>query len=202
MYSVNLSIWVSLIVCWVFLHKERTPEELATYHSRFLIPVESILLLLGSSNKGIIVHRSPITRVAPSTSVAPIFTVAPHQVRHSPIFSDVCHQVHQSPISGVTPSTSVAPIDTVAPSTSVPFTNLQCYAFYKGCTNLNCCACYKCYTHHHCCTSTVAPFYSVAPFICCYFMPCDYATRQFHIINNLATNVNMPCQLFNCIVEI
>ena len=89
----------------------------------------------GSSNKSIVVWRSPIftvaphhvyhsliSSVAPSTSVAPISTVAPHQVHHSPI-------------SSVAPSTSVALIDTVAPSTSAaPFTDFQCCAFYKCCT--------------------------------------------------------------------
>ena len=100
---------------------------------------------------------------------------------------------HHSPIFSVVPSTSVVPIDTVAPSTSAPFTNLQCYTFYKGCTNLHWCAFYKCCTHCHCCASTVAPFYSVDPFGSCYFVPCDYATRQFYITNNLATDVNTPC---------
>ena len=50
--------------------------------------------------------------------------------------------------------------------------------------------------------STVALFYSVSPFVSYHFVPCDYATRQFHIINNLATDVNTPCRLFNWIVEI
>ena len=50
--------------------------------------------------------------------------------------------------------------------------------------------------------STVAPFYGVAPFVSYHFVPCDYATRQFYIINNLATDVNTPCRLFNCIDEI
>ena len=31
---------------------------------------------------------------------------------------------------------------------------------------------------------------------------CWNATLQFYNINNLATNVNMPCQIINCIVEI
>ena len=30
----------------------------------------------------------------------------------------------------------------------------------------------------------------------------DYATRQLYIINNLATDVNTPRQLFNCVIEI
>ena len=47
---------------------------------------------------------------------------------------------------------------------------------------------------------TVAPFYSIAPFVSYHFGPCDYATRQFYIINNLATDVNT--RLFNSIVEI
>ena len=37
-------------------HRELTSEALATYQSWFSIPVESILLLLGSRNKGIVVQ--------------------------------------------------------------------------------------------------------------------------------------------------
>ena len=88
------------------------------------------------------------------------------QVHHSPI-SSVCHIVaHRSPISTVSLLqvrrsliSSVCLIKCTIPhspacaSSSAPFTNRQCYTFYKGCTNL------------HCCTSTVAPFYSVAPFV-------------------------------------
>ena len=168
----------------------------------FSIPVESILLLLGSSNKGILVRRSPIHTVAPSASApftnlqccafhecSAICTVAPSTLRHSPISTVAPHQVHHSPISSIAPSTSVAQIYTVAPSESAPFTNLQYYTFYKGCTNL------------HCCASLVAPFYSVAPFVSYYSVPCDYATRQFYIINNFATDVNTPCRKFNCIIE-
>ena len=140
-------------------HTERTSEGQATYRRCFSIPVESILLLLGSSNKGIVVYHSPIS------------TVAPQQVRPSPTFTVAPRQVHRSPIF------CVALIDTVASSTSAPFTNLQCYAFYKDCYNLQCCAFYECCTHRHCYASTVALFYGVAPFISCYFVPCDYGTR-------------------------
>ena len=146
-------------------HRERTSEVQATYRRCFSIPVESILLLLGSSNEGIVVHRSPI------------FTVAPLQV-------------HRSPISSVAPSTSIATINTVAPSTSAPFTNLQCYAFYKGCT------------HRHCCASTVAPFCSIAPFVSYHFVPVIMLLNNSILSNNLATNVNTPCRQFNCIIEI
>ena len=88
-------------------HKEFTSEWQATYRRCFSIPVEWMLLLLGSTNEGIVV-RCP-----------PIFTVAFHQVHRSPIFTVAPHQVHHSPISSVTPSTRVAPISTVVPSTSV-----------------------------------------------------------------------------------
>ena len=96
-------------------------------------------------------------------------------VHQSPVLHLIKCTIHQSPLLHLI---------------KFPFTNLQYYAFYKGCTNL------------HCCTATVAPFYSIAPFVHYNFVPCDYATRQFCIINNLATDVNMPCRLFNCIVEI
>ena len=134
-------------------------------------------MLLGSSNEGIVVRHSPIFSVALSASVAPIFTVVP--------------------------------------SSCAPFTNLQCCTFHKCCADLHCCA----FQVHHSpissvvpstsvapivtvAPSTVAPFWSVAPFVSYHFVPCDYATRQFYIINNLATDVNMPCRLFNCIIKI
>ena len=97
---------------------------------------------------------------------------------------------------------------------SATFTNLQCCAFHECCafhcwasssapfTNLQCYAFHRCCTHHHYCTSTVSPFYGVAPFVSYYFVPCDHATRQFYITNNISTDVNTPCRLFNCIVEI
>ena len=77
-YSVSSSMWLSLINCVLCaFHRELTSEEQATYRSCFSIPVESILLLLGSSNEVIVLHYSPIFSVAPPTSVALIFTVAP-----------------------------------------------------------------------------------------------------------------------------
>ena len=111
----------------------------------------------------------------------------PHQVQHSLISTVHLHQVHryQSPVC-TTPSATFTNVHCV-PSTCSPFTNLQCYASTS--TNL------------HCCSATVAAFYSVAPFVSYYFMwlcylsimwLCDYATRQFYIINNLAADVNTP----------
>ena len=95
--------------------RERTLEVQATYRRCFSIPVESILLLLGSSNEGIVVrrssiftvaprqvHPSPIFSVAPSMSVVPNYIVAPSTVA---LFKD---------LYSVAPSTSVAPIVTVA----------------------------------------------------------------------------------------
>ena len=87
-------------------------------------------------------------------------------------------QVQRSPISSVASSMNVA-----------PFSDFQCCTFYKCCT------------HRHCCAPTVAPFYSLAPFVSNYFVPCDDATRQFYISNNLATNVNTPCQLFTALLK-
>ena len=113
------------------------PRRYGHYRSCFSIPIESILLLLGSNNKGIVVWRSPISSVAPSSSA--LFT-----------------NLHY------------------APSSSAPFTNLQCYASTRVALN-----------------STVALLQlnrsSVAPFDSYYFIPCDYATHQFYIIDNLAT---------------
>ena len=159
-------------------HRERTSKALDTYRSCFLIPIESILLLLGSSNKGIMVRRSTIS------------SVVPHQVHDSPISTVCLLQVHHSPISSV-----LLIKCTIQKSPQCAFYNCTVHqspvlCLYKGCTNL------------HCCASIVAPFYCVAPFVSNYLMPSDYATRQFYIINNLATDVNTPCRLFNCIVEI
>ena len=163
---------------------------MATYRSCFSIPVESILLLLGSSNKGIVVQCSPIS------------SVAPHQVRRSLISSVhlIKCTIHQSAL---------------VPSSSVPFTNLHCVPSTSAL-----------FTNLHVAPSTSAPYnqstvlylqmlhqspllhfysctiYSVAPFVSYYFMSCDYDTRQFYIINNLSTDVNMPCRLFNCIIQI
>ena len=165
-------------------YRKLTSEVQATYCCCFLIPVESILLLQGSSNEGIVVRRSPNFTVEPhQVQSSPILTVAPHHVtfHQSPVLclprvlrqsTLLCLlQVHRSLIFCVMPSTRVAPISTVVPSTSVA-------------------------TIVTVAPSTVAPFYSVAPFVSYHFVQCDYATRQFHMINNLATDVNMPCQLF------
>ena len=105
-------------------HRERTSEEQATYRSYFSIPIESILLLLYSSHKGIVVHRSPISSVR----------LIKCDVHQSPLCTFYKCTVHQSPVLHL----------------------------YKGCTEL------------HCWPSTVAPFYSGAPFVSYYFMLCDY----------------------------
>ena len=112
-------------------HRERTSEGQATYRRCFSIPVESILLLLGSSNKGIVVRRSPI------------FTVAPHQVRHSPIFTVVTFTNIHCCASSSAPFTNLH----CCASSNATFTNLQCCAFHECCADLHCCAFYCC-DHH------------------------------------------------------
>ena len=113
-------------------------------------------------------HRSPISSVAPSTSV-----------HRFPFLRLIECTTHQSPVLHL--PRGCADLHSCASTSAAPFTDLQCCTFYKCCT------------HCHCCASTVAPFYSVAPFVSYYFMPSDYATIRFYIINNLTTGVNTPC---------
>ena len=129
-----------------------------------------------------------------------ISTVRIHQVWRSLISTVHLLQVHCSLISNeclIKCNVHKFPLCTFYKCTIHQSTVLR---LYKGCTNL------------HCCSVTVAPVYSIAPFVSYYFMICDYATHQlcdyatlnstFYIINNLATDVNMPRRLFNCIIEI
>ena len=126
-------------------HRERTLEGQGTYCRCISVSVEPLLLLLCSSNKGIVVHDSPLSSDAPST-VAPFTNLqccAFHKCsanRHCrPFYKCTIHQspvlcllqgLHQSPllhhslIASVVPYTSVANIITVA--------------FYS-CTVLQCC---------------------------------------------------------------
>ena len=143
MYSVSSSTWLSLIVCCVFSigngPRRNRPPTIAA--SQF--PLSQYYCYWVSATKAsyCAIHKSSVLRQSSLLSLL---------------------QVHHSPIISVATSTSVVPIFTVPPSSSAPFTNLPCCAFYKGCTNLQCCAFYKCCTHHHCRT-----FYSCPVRQCC-----------------------------------
>ena len=85
------------------------------------------------------------------------------------------------------------------PSPSAPFANLQCAPHQVHRSPIST---VRLLQVHSSPISTVAllqlhrSIYSVAPFVSYYFMPCDYATRRFYVINNIATDVNTPCRLF------
>ena len=72
-------------------HREWRSEGQATYRCCFSIPVESILLLLGSSNK-CIVHQSPVLRLQ-QVRCSPILTVAPSTV--APFTNLQCCTFHE-----------------------------------------------------------------------------------------------------------
>ena len=79
-------------------HREQTSEVKATYRRCFSVPIKSILLLLGSSNEGIVVQHSPISDVAYSTSVVPIDTVEPSTV--APFTNLQCCAFHECCTNG------------------------------------------------------------------------------------------------------
>ena len=123
-------------------------------------------------------------------------------VHQSPVWRLIKCTVHKSPLCGFYKLVHRLPKSSVRLIKCTIHQYPLC-AFYKRTVHQSPVLClYKGYTNLHCCASTVALFYSVAPFVSYYFVPCDYATRQFYIINNFATDVNMPCRLFNCVVEI
>ena len=142
-----------------------------------------------------VLHRERTLEVRSPTGAASQFLLNQYYCYWVPVTKSSWCDVHQSPV-WASSSATFTNIRCDA-SSSATFSNLQGAPhqvhhspIYKGCTNL------------HCCASTVAPFYSVAPFVSYNDVPCDYDTGQFYIINNLATYVSTPCRLFNCIVEI
>ena len=109
-------------------HRERTSEELATYRSCFLIPVESVLLLLVPATSALFNNLKccAFHECYTNRHCCAFYCCTIHQLQWC-AFNECCNQstllrllqVHHSPISSVMPSTRVAPISTLAPSTSV-----------------------------------------------------------------------------------
>ena len=112
------------------------------------------------------VHQSPLLHLINCTvHQSPVLHLA-RVLLQSPLLHLIKCAIHQSSQVRLLQVVHHSPISSIAPSTNVaPIITVAPY--------------------------TVALFYSVAPFVSYHFVPCDYATHQFYIINNLATDLKL-----------
>ena len=176
--SVSSSMWLSLIVCCIFFIGNRSRRP-ANCRSCFSIPIGSILELLGSSSKSTVVHHSSV------------------QLHHSSVLLCTIQQYSSAPfISTVAPF-----VGTVLHHSSAQFCTIRQFSFL----------------HHSSVQFFTIRQFSSAPFVSCRsasfvssVLHHSLGTILRHVImlfynsastNNLATDANTLCRLFNGITK-